>query len=280
MGGNKLALMPAECDKLGDVIGADTVGSDIGKRRPPFGVRGPGDHSRVGRVRASDEIFVDEGHLLPEVLRTGGSERRNRIDVTPDLKHAGANRGEDALHISNDAMIERMNGTVRGGLANGAHHQRLDMNSLDLDVHEGALTDRVKHIVEGRNLDIMLEPKSRELRTGHFGNAPKGMILGVNRRIVVNEDLSVTGGVHIELDRVGTKLDSPHEGGDRILGQRLVRAAVGDALRNRAAANWRGQPFPCVVALGTMSAKLMNAVKRGQSALTATAAERLPDEAQ
>jgi len=47
----------------------------------------------------------------------------------------------------------------------------------------------------------------------------------------------------------------PHEGRDRILGERLVGSAVGDLLRRLSLAG-RAQLFPRMVALDTMSAKL------------------------
>jgi hypothetical protein len=61
--------------------------------------------------------------------------------------------------------------------------------------------------------------------------------------------------VDVELDAVRTQLDGPLECRERILGMRLVRAAVGDSFGR--IATWAyGQAFLGVVALCWMSAKL------------------------
>ncbi len=99
----------------------------------------------------------------------------------------------------------------------------------------------------------------------------------VDDRIVVYYYNTVTSRVHIELYSVGSELDGALERGQRILGMTLVRAPMRDALGGIAAA-W-GQVALWVVAFCSMSAKDIGATVRGQSALTAGRAERLPDEA-
>jgi len=78
--------------------------------------------------------------------------------------------------------------------------------------------------------------------------------VGVDDGIVVDDDGAVPGCVDVELDCLGPQLDGAEESRDRILRQQLVRPPVGDLFRQ--ACVWRGQAFPRVVALGTMSAKL------------------------
>lgn len=51
----------------------------------------------------------------------------------------------------------------------------------------------------------------------------------MEHRIVMNYHHSVAGRVDIELDGFGAELDSPFEGGDRVLGQFIVRSAVRDS---------------------------------------------------
>jgi hypothetical protein len=53
------------------------------------------------------------------------------------------------------------------------------------------------------------------------------MVPGVDHRVVVNDDNSVVRRVHIELDGVSTELDGALEGGERVLGMRLMRPPVG-----------------------------------------------------
>jgi hypothetical protein len=254
-GRNKLASLPVECGELGDVIGANTIGADFPERPPPLRISSPGDHSGADLVCARDEVFVDERNLLPEILGAGGFERRDRIDVPAYLENAGANGGEDAFDIVNDAVVEGMHGAIRRRLAYRAHHKRLDARPFDLDVDVRAIADGAQYVFQRGNLDVLIEPKSGELDEAHVGDATKGVVGRVDEGIVVNDHLSVRGGVHVQLDRIGAELDRPHESGDRILRERLVGAAMGDLLR-RLSLPGRAQLFPRMVALDTMSAKL------------------------
>jgi hypothetical protein len=81
------------------------------------------------------------------------------------------------------------------------------------------------------------------------------MVPGVDHRIVVDDDNSVVRRVHIELDGVGAELDGALEGGERVLGMRLVRSPVGYPF-GRVSAPAKGQAFLGVVGLCWMSAKL------------------------
>jgi len=252
---NKVASLPVECRELRDVIGTNTVGADFPERPPPLGISSPGDHFGADLVCARDEVFVDERNLLPQVLGAGGFERRDRINVTAYLENAGANGGEDAFDIVNDAVVEGVHCAIGGGLSYRAHDQRLDACRFDLDVDERAVVDGAQDVFERWNLDVLIEPEPGELRDAHLGNASNGKVGRVDDGIVVNDDFSVSSGVHVELDCVGAKLYRPHEGRDRILGERLVGSAVGDLLRRLSLAG-RAQLFPRMVALDTMSAKL------------------------
>jgi hypothetical protein len=71
---------------------------------------------------------------------------------------------------------------------------------------------------------------------------------GMNDRIMVDDDNSVTRGVHVQLDSIGTELDRALEGRERVLGMGLVRPPVSDALRGVQASTW-SQTFLRVVAL-------------------------------
>ncbi len=101
---------------------------------------------------------------------------------------------------------------------------------------------------------------------------------GVDCRIVVNHYHAVPRRVYVELYSVRSKLDSALERGERVLGVRLVRPPVRDPF-GRVTVSACGQTFLPIVALSSMSAKLMSAGARGQSALTAVGPERLPVEA-
>jgi hypothetical protein len=101
---------------------------------------------------------------------------------------------------------------------------------------------------------------------------------GVDHRIVMNDDNAVSSRVHVELYAVGPELYGALKRGDGVLRMRLVRPPMGDPF-GRFTWVTCGQAFLPVVALSSMSAKLMSAMVRGQSALTAGGLERLPVEA-
>ena len=49
---------------------------------------------------------------------------------------------------------------------------------------------------------------------------------GVDYGIVVNDDYSVAGRVHVELDGIGAQINGSFEGDERVLGMGLVRPPV------------------------------------------------------
>ena len=100
---------------------------------------------------------------------------------------------------------------------------------------------------------------------------------GVDHRIVVNYDYAIASRVDIQLNAFCTELHGTLKRSDRVLRVTPVRAAVRNAFGRLAVGC--GQAFLSVVALCSMSAKDMSDRGSGQSALTAGALERLPDEA-
>ena len=255
MGRNKLAQLPLVCGELRDAIGADAINADPPQGFPVVGVVGrPGNYSRVDRVRARDEVLVDERDLLPQILRSHQKERGHRIDVTRVLQHSGANRRENALDSFDDTVVERVDGTVGIAFANHAHDERLDAGRLDLDVDGNISTDCIENCGERGDLDVLVQSELPELVVAELGDAMAREAVGVDDRIVVDDDGAVAGCVDVELDCLGPQLDGAEKCRDRILWQELVRPPVGDLFRQAWA--WRGQAFPRVVALGTMSAKL------------------------
>jgi len=217
-------------------------------------VGSPGNDSRVDGVRARDEILVDERHLLPEILRSNRKERRYRIDVTRVLQHSGPQRRKNALNGLDDSVVKRVYRAVGVAFANHAHDERLDAQRLDLDVDGDTSTNCIENCGERGDLDVLIQPELPELVIGELGDAMPGEAVGVDDRIVVHDDGSIPRCVDIELYCFGSQLDGAEERRDRILWQDLVGPPVGDLLGQRSA--WRGQAFPRVVALGTMSAKL------------------------
>ena len=165
--------------------------------------------------------------------------------------------------------------------ANAARHQRLDVRSLDLHVDSGPVADGFERFRKGGNARPVGERDPPELRCGELGDGLMRRALGmpgVDDRIVMNHHNAVSGRVHVELYAVGSELDGALKRGYRILRMRLVGPPMGDAFGRFVWATC-GQAFLPVVALSSMSAKLMGAMVRGQSALTAGGPERLPVEA-
>lgn len=256
MGRNKIAQSRPECRELGDAISANAVDADAFQRFPLIGfVRRPGDDSGADGMHARHEFLVDEGHVLPEILRARASKRNDRIDVTGDLEHAGPQSGEDAFHGFYNAVVERMHGAVPLMLADNPDHQRLDGCRLDLDIDHGVTSDCIEDSGERRNLDPVIESEIGEVGSAQVGDRTWWMIDCVNDRVVVDDYHSVAGGVDVQLDGLGANFYGAEKGRNRVLGQGLVGPAVGNLL-GRGWAAGSVQAFPRVVALGTMSAKL------------------------
>ena len=167
------------------------------------------------------------------------------------------------------------------GFPNAARHQRLDVRSLDLHVDSGPVADGFERFREGGNVRPVGEREPPDLRCGELGD---GLMRGALRMpcvddgIVVNDHNAVSSRMDVELYPVGAKLDRALKRGDRVLRMCLVGPPVGDAFGRFVWATC-GQAFLRVVALSSMSAKLMGAIVQGQSALTAGGPERLPVEA-
>jgi len=204
---------------------------------------------------ASNKILVDERHFLPQILRPRSNQRRDWIDVAGNLQHARSDRRKNALNGFYDSVVERMNRAPGFVLANDSNHQRLDSGSLDLDVDHCIAADRVENGGQRRYLDTLLEPEFPDLVEGEVSDPAGGKVGRVDNGIVMDDDDSVARRVHVELDGIGAELDRAGEGGNGVLGDRLVCPPVGDPFR-RGAPGGCVQAFPRVVALGTMSAKL------------------------
>src|SRR5215216_3804107 len=145
MGGNKVAHLPAERGELRDAIGADAVDAELLQGFPLVGVVGcPGDYPGINRVRARDEIFIDEGKLLPEVLRFRGPKRADRIYVTRILQYSGSDGWENTLHCFDNTMIEGVHSTRRPGFTDNPHDERLYAGCFDLHVNFGPIPDRIE----------------------------------------------------------------------------------------------------------------------------------------
>ena len=228
-----------------------------------------------------DNSLVDGLDFLPEIFRRCRGKASDRIDVSRDFEHASADCRKDALYNLDDAVVERVYGACRFRFANASGDQGLDVLRLDLDIDRGPASNGAEHLSERRNSRPVSERESLELRGREVSDGPmRGplRVPGVDNRIVMNYDNPIASRVHVELNAIRSELDGALKCGDRILGMRLVCSPVRDPL-GRIAARTCGQAFLSVVALCSMSAKLMSATGRGQSALTVGGPERLPDEA-
>ncbi|HST08589.1 MAG TPA: hypothetical protein VLJ83_10470, partial [Gemmatimonadaceae bacterium] len=97
------------------------------------------------------------------------------------------------------------------------------------DVNEGSLSDGCEDRGQARNPDTLGERKTLQLLRGELGDA--GLLGAGEGFVVVHDDDSVPGGVHVELDGVGAAGDRLLEGRNGVLGQAFVRTPVGDGLR-------------------------------------------------
>lgn len=229
MGGNKVAQLATLRRELADAIRADTVDTHLGQGFPLVGsIGGPGDHPRPRRVRADHQILVDERGFLPEIPGAGGDDCGDGIDMSRDLQHAGGNGWEERLHVLGYAVVKRVYGAHRARVANAPDDERLDVARLDLDVNEGSLSDDCEDRGQAGNLDPFGERKTLQLVRGEIGDT--GLSGAVERLVVMHDDESVPGGMHVELDGVGAAGDRLLEGRNGVLGQAFMRTPVGDGL--------------------------------------------------
>ncbi len=247
MGRTKLARLPAPCCELGDAIRANAVHAELVQGFPLVGiVRGPGDDSRVDGMGAHDQLFIDERHLLPEILRPSGEERSHRIDVARNFEHTCSNGWKNPLHSFDNAMVESVHSATGGGLPYAPHDQRLDVGGLDFYVNPGLITDSIENGLKRGNLNAVRQRETTQIPGGEIGYSRSRLSPRVDDWIVVHDDDAVARGVHVQLDRVRSELDRAEKRGYRVLRERLMSPAVGD-LFGRTAAARGGQEFLRVV---------------------------------
>jgi hypothetical protein len=134
-----------------------------------------------------------------------------------------------------------MNGAPRARVSNAAHHQRLDVGCLDLDVGHHAVSDCRERGSEGRYPHAFGERVPPEILGDEVRDSGCTSGRGFDSLVMVHNDDAITGSVDVELDRVGADLDRVLEGRNGVFGKSLVRAPVGDRFGGRLA--WLGQDF-------------------------------------
>lgn len=89
------------------MVGADSVDSDAAEEGP-LGtvVRRPCYHTSANRVRVSEKLLVDIVNVLPEVLCSSRAERRDRIEVSRNLKHPAPYCRKYSFHCFHDTVVE------------------------------------------------------------------------------------------------------------------------------------------------------------------------------
>jgi hypothetical protein len=177
---------------------------------------------------AGNQLFIDERHLLPEILRSGADERCHRIDVTRHFENARSNGREYPLHGFDNAMVESVHRAPRARLPNAPHYQWLDGSRLDFDIHHRPITDSIENLFERGDFNAVRQWKAADLRCGEIGYSGSRRPRRIHDWIVVHDDDAVARRVHVELDRVGSELDRAEKRGYGVLRQRLVRPPVGD----------------------------------------------------
>lgn len=168
-----------------------------------------------------------------------------------NLENARPDRREDRLDGPDDAVIERVHCAGRFRFADAARDQWLDIQRLDLDIHNRPGADDIERLAERRNARTVSKRELLELRCRQLGDRLVRRPLwvpGVNHGIVVNDDDPVTGRVDVQLYSIGSELDGALESRKRVLGMGLVRPSVSDALR-QVQASTCSQAFLQVVAL-------------------------------
>jgi hypothetical protein len=98
-------------------------------------------------------------------------------------------------------------------------------------------------------MNTATEVQLSDLTSGELGDGELSSdwhTTGVEQRIMMNDNYSISCCVHVQLYGVGAKLKRLEKGGDGVLRNRIVGAAVRDALG--AAPGWWGQSGLRVVA--------------------------------
>jgi hypothetical protein len=230
-------------------------------------------------VNAVHEVRVDQSPILPQILGAGFDEGGERVEVTRYFQNSRSNGREDFLDVLNDPVIECVNGAVGGRFANAANHERLDVLSLDLDVNPRALTNRVEHIIEGRDSNAVREDDLSQLGRREIGDRRARQPMEASDcRVVVYHHHTVARGMNIQLYRISAQLQCLLERGDRVLGKTVMRAPVRYALGDLehgalGQAGLGGGNF------GYDDREAMKPALRGQPSLTEGVPERLLDEA-
>lgn len=238
-------------------------------------VRRPGDDSGADRMRAGDEVFVDVVDLLPQIFRAGIAKRCDRVNVARNLEHPAPDGGKDRLHGPDDPVVERVDRAFGPRFAYTPHDERLDVGRLDLNEYYGPRSNLLERFREGRDANAGSKRMSFDLLSGTRSDAKATASRHASRvenGIVMHHHYPVRRCMDVKLNRFGAELDGSHECRNRVLGQRVVRSAVGDS-------DW-GAALDQVF-LGGAGREKAEPIERGgpgQSALTLALPARLPNQ--
>ena len=194
-------------------------------------------------MRVRDERLVDIIDVLPQIFRSREPERGGGIDVSRHLQHATPDGRKYFLHCLHDAVIERMHGALRLRLANGSDYVRLDVTSFDFNEHCSARADRVERLGQRRNPNsrtdlVMTQSIVLSGRDGDF--LARRHTFRMKDRVVMDNYNPVARPMDVELYAFRAEGERRFERGDRVFGEAVVRAAVSNSERGRAALGQRG----------------------------------------
>jgi hypothetical protein len=180
-------------------------------------------------MHPTHQILIGQRAVLPKILGARFDERGKRVEVTRYFQNSRSNGREYLFDILNDPVIERVNGAIGGRLANAAHHERLDVLSLDLDVNSWAFTNRIEHLLERRDTNAVGEddlPQLERREMGYRRACARGPPPALDRRIVVYNHHSIARCMHIQLYRISAQLERLLERRDRVLRKGVMRPPV------------------------------------------------------
>lgn len=177
---------------------------------------------------------VHDSPFGPEVGGAHSGELRAGVGDSVFGQNATAERRSQCSRLPDGRVIEAVDGaSVRiPGTQDDVHDVALDSMALQLDEHFGSAGHRVENRRERRNALATDGAEPIQLPRRQLGDGLAGWSgsprCAAQMRIVMNHHDTVSRGVHVELDPVGTQLQSPEKGQQTVLGSLSRGPAVRD----------------------------------------------------
>jgi hypothetical protein len=182
-------------------------------------------------VNEGDCPSVNELPIRPHVARASLANCRIDVDGVTIVQNSSRNVWRQTPKARDCAVVERMHRTVDCALLDDVGDTLLDAFAFDLDVNATTFGHDFEHLSECRNSNAFGQANRPELRKRKLGDCAStiGIRVASNRRVVVDHDLAVDGGVNVELDGVSAALEGSAKGWKRVFRKLARRTAMTNA---------------------------------------------------